>query len=78
MQRKSHIGRRGVWAAGMARAKARGQDLTGRVGGIARRPVCLEQSERGGERMKGQFMQGLVGRGEDLFILRATGSPGGL
>ena len=39
-------------------AKALGQNHAWCVGGTARRPVCLEQSERGGEREEGRAGRG--------------------
>ena len=40
-------------------AKALGQDHAWGVGGTERRPVCLEQGERGGEREEGRAGRGL-------------------
>lgn len=39
----------GLSGRGRVHAKARGQDCTWCVGGTVRRPLCLEQSERGRE-----------------------------
>ena len=56
-------------AGGTASAKASGQDHVWCVEGVARRPMWLEQSERG--RGTGQVSQGLVGsrRWEGLGLL---------
>lgn len=52
-------------------AKALGQDCAWCVGGTARRPLWLEQSEQGGEREEGtgQVVQGLVGLWGGLGVL---------
>lgn len=59
-------------------AKALGHDCAWCVGGTARRPVWLEQSEQGGEREEGmgQVVRALWACGEDLgFYARGTSKP---
>ena len=56
--------------AGTAHAKVLGQDHAWHVGGTARRPVCLGQSDRGGERE--EEMAGR-GRGRSCRALWAVG-----
>lgn len=69
----------------VASEKALGQDCPWCVEGTGRRPMWLEQSERGEReevregRIQKQVVQGFVGHGEDVgFYPQGGGNPRGL